>query len=211
MRFLLQRSARWMPASCLVLSGLLGACGGGGGGSSSDNGTTTGSEPPTGGTPAPAPAPLPATPPVGVDVTCGLPNFQTELLQRVNEARAAGAVCGGTAHPAAAALRWNTPLQNAAWGHASDMASRDYFSHASQDGRNMGQRLEAAGYGASAAAENIAAGQQTVRDVMASWMSSAGHCANILSANYRDIGVACARHSGSTYGRYWVMNLGSAR
>ena len=37
----------------------------------------------------------------GGDITCGILNFQAEMTAQVNNARAAGAVCGGVAFPPA--------------------------------------------------------------------------------------------------------------
>jgi uncharacterized protein YkwD len=47
-----------------------------------------------------------------------------------------------------------------------------------------------------------------VRDVMDGWMSSDGHCANIMNPALRDFGVACVPGAaGNTYGTYWTMDL----
>lgn len=139
-----------------------------------------------------------------------MPNFQAEALQRINAYRAQGASCGtkGT-FPAAAALAWNTALANAAYGHSKDMADNNYFSHTSQDGRTFDQRITAAGYSWHAAGENIAAGQPSVQVVVDGWMKSDGHCANIMSATFKDMGLACARNASSTYGIYWTLDLGT--
>jgi uncharacterized protein YkwD len=131
------------------------------------------------------------------------------MLQRVNARRAAGATCGsrGSFAPAAP-LAWNAKLTSAAYGHSRDMADQNYFAHNSLDGRTMAQRITAAGYSWSAIGENIAAGYGSVQAVVDGWMASEGHCANIMSATYKDIGVACARNTNSTYGTYWTMDLG---
>jgi uncharacterized protein YkwD len=63
------------------------------------------------------------------------------------------------------------------------------------------------GYAWKAGGENIAAGQSSVTAVMSGWLSSPGQCANIMSANYSHVAVACVRQSGSAYGRYWTMVL----
>ncbi|MES2888790.1 MAG: CAP domain-containing protein, partial [Pseudomonadota bacterium] len=143
--------------------------------------------------------------PTSTEGTAGLPNFQAELLQRVNAARAAGTTCGGTAYPAAPALRWETRLQAAALGHSQDMATNNYFSHTSRDGRTFDQRIRAQGYTFSGASENIAMGQTSVAQVMASWLGSTGHCVNIMSASSQDIGVAAVR--GTNGSLYWTMKI----
>ena len=47
---------------------------------------------------------------------------------------------------------------------------------------------------------------------MAGWMASPGHCANLMRAGVRDIGLACVKGgAGNTYRTYGTMTLGSAR
>lgn len=214
-------------ARLAVLAGtvlLLAACGGGG----ADAEPVAGSPPspapsPTPApTPAPSPAPSPSptpspTPspsptPAPATATCGLASFQAELLQRVNAARAAGATCGSTAYAAAGALGWNAALANAAAAHSQDMVTNNFFSHTGSTGSNPGTRLTAAGYTWRTYGENIAAGYGSVDAVMAGWMASPGHCANIMGAAFREIGVACIRGTaGNAYPTYWTMTLGAQR
>jgi uncharacterized protein YkwD len=104
------------------------------------------------------------------------------------------------------ALKINSKLTSAAQGHSADMAAKNYFSHDSQDGRSPFDRMKDAGYSFSAAAENIAMGQQTPADVMTAWMNSAGHKANILNCTYTQLGVGYAlSNSGSPY---WTQDFG---
>lgn len=145
--------------------------------------------------------------------TCELPNFQTDLLNAVNQQRAAGAQCGssGSFSPASS-LSWNTTMGAAALGHSDDMQQRNFFSHTGSNGSNPGDRLTSAGYNWRTYGENIAAGQSTVQSVVSGWMNSPGHCANIMNASFREIAVACVKGTGgSTYGTYWTMVLGTAR
>lgn len=172
---------------------------------------------------AQAQSPLPAaaaasdptsTPPTaGTRATCNLANFEADLLASVNAYRAAGASCGGEGDfPAAAPLAWNAPLAQAALAHSDDMVTSNFFSHTGSNGSGAGQRATAAGYVWQSLGENIAAGQPSVAAVMAAWMASPGHCANIMHASFRDIGVACVDGvAGNTYGTYWTMTLGLAR
>ena len=52
-------------------------------------------------------------------------------------------------------------LTNAAQSHANDMAARSVMTHTGAGGTNAGQRINAAGYGWTTWAENVAAGQTT--------------------------------------------------
>jgi uncharacterized protein YkwD len=150
---------------------------------------------PTGtGTPAP-PAPTAAQYP-------GVPAVVLDVLTRTNAERA-GNGCG--------ALRLSTVLTSVAQAHSTDMAVHDYFSHDSLSGATPFDRMTAAGYRYATAGENIAAGQDTPAAVMAAWMASPGHRANILNCAFTEIGVGYATDSGSRYGTYWTQDFAAPR
>lgn len=185
-----------VPAAALLL-GLLAACGGGGGGG--DDAAHAGG----GGAPAPG-----GSTSSGADVTCGLANFDADALRLINQHRAAGASCGsrGSFAPTTA-LSAQAQLTSAAYGHSRDMADNNYFSHTSLDGRTPGTRVSAAGYSWSSVGENIAAGYGSVQAVVDGWMSSDGHCANLMNPGFTQYGLACAGNDASTYRLYWTLNL----
>jgi len=62
-------------------------------------------------------------------------------------------------------------------------------------------------YYSSPGAENIAAGYSTPESVVAGWMGSSGHRANILSTGSWEIGVGYYQGSGDYY-RYWTQDFG---
>ena len=95
------------------------------------------------------------------------------------------------------ALRVDPALTAAAQIRAREIVER--FSHSRTDGTKW-STVSSRAYG-----ENIAKGQKTADKVMAAWMSSSGHRANILRASYGSIGVACLQ-SGGVY--YWVQLFG---
>jgi len=132
-------------------------------------------------------------------------------LIRINQARAIARNCGGTSYPAVAALGWNSKLFDAAAAHALDMASNNYFSHDSRDGRSFSDRITAAGYTWSTAGENIAAGYANTEGVMQGWLESPGHCANIMSGNFTEVAVSCVRNGNAAYRYYWAMELARPR
>ena len=193
----------------LGLPALLVACGGG---SDTPAATQAAAPLPNAATiSSPAVAAITSAPIASGDTSCGLnppAGIQAEVLQRVNAFRASGAVCGGVAYPAAGALGWNTKLLQAAKGHATDMATNNYFAHTGQDGRTPDQRVLAAGYSYSRMGENIAAGQTSVESAMAGWIASPSHCQNMMTPDFRDIAVACARNDAARYHLYWVMEMG---
>jgi uncharacterized protein YkwD len=129
----------------------------------------------------------------------------------VNQRRAGGATCGGTAYAAAPALYMHPSLRVAARGHSQDMAAQNYVSHTSLDGRTFDQRIRDAGYtGAFPLGENIAGGPSTPDAVVSGWMASPGHCANIMSPGYRALGVGYAHNPASTYRHYWTQSFGGS-
>jgi uncharacterized protein YkwD len=129
----------------------------------------------------------------------GLTGPEAEVLRLVNAERAK-AGCG--------ALASNATLLAVARAHSRDMGENRYFDHASQDGRSPFDRMRAAGYRGTRMGENIAAGQRTAAAVVASWMKSPGHRANILTCGYTEIGIGAATVGGSPYGTYWTQDFG---
>ncbi|MFE6223189.1 CAP domain-containing protein [Streptomyces sp. NPDC057854] len=103
-------------------------------------------------------------------------------------------------------LRSEARLARAAQGHADDMAARDYYAHASPEGRDGGDRISAHGYDWSAWGENIHKGPKTPERAMEEWMGSAAHRANILNCSFRDIGVGVALTAD---GPWWVQDFGT--
>ena len=93
-----------------------------------------------------------------------------------------------------APLRANGQLMRAAQLHAEQMASLGRLAHVLDGARypSPQDRLAAAGYRWIAYAENVASGQLTPQGVTDSWMASAGHRANMLSAAYTELGTGYA-------------------
>ena len=128
------------------------------------------------------------------------------ILQQINAARAAGRVCGTEIMAPVGAMKWNDLLFSAAAKHSLDMATRNYFSHTTPEGVTFAQRLANEGYIGWAAGENIAMGQNSVSEVMGAWLTSEGHCRNIMQPVLTEVAVACVAQSGSN--NYWTMELG---
>jgi uncharacterized protein YkwD len=120
-------------------------------------------------------------------------SFESEVLRLVNEHRAHGGVCGSTQFAPAPPLTMIDTLTKAARLHSKDMYENQYFSHYGQDGTIARDRMRAAGWSGSGSwGENIAQGQRTPDEVVDAWMSSVGHCALILSPNFRFTGIGYA-------------------
>ncbi len=141
-----------------------------------------------------------------VSDTPGANGFEAEVFRLTNNLRAKARTCGGTSMPKVSALKWNGTLAGTARAHSADMAARDYFSHTSLDGRTFSDRITQAGYQWRYASENIAAGYAAPADVVNGWLTSAGHCKNIMSASATELGVGYV--AGGGYGTYWTQDFG---
>jgi uncharacterized protein YkwD len=99
-------------------------------------------------------------------------------------------------------LKLSAKLIEAAALHARDMAKRQKLEHKGANGSTVVDRVKSRSYAYIRFGENVAAGQNTVKDVMKAWMESAGHRENIL-ADFAEMGGATA--DDSTGRRYWCV------
>jgi len=141
------------------------------------------------------------------DLTCGFSNFQSEVMNRVNQARSKARKCGRTSFPKAPSLKWNSHLARAAYGHSKEMADRDFFDHRGWYGSTFTDRIEDAGYQWGTAGENISVGHKTIERAIHSWLNSPGHCANIMKSKFQEVGVACVYDPQSKWKMHWTMDL----
>jgi uncharacterized protein YkwD len=102
-------------------------------------------------------------------------------------------------------LRLNRRLVRAARAHSESMALDDYFDHIGPRGQTPLARLRAVGYISSSrgyeVGENIAwgtLGLATPRAIVAAWMASPGHRANILDPRFRETGIGVSPHAPSS-------------
>jgi uncharacterized protein YkwD len=99
-------------------------------------------------------------------------------------------------------LRIDGHLAQAAQSHTESMAGGDYFDHAGPGGQTPLDRMRAAGYIYSSRlgyeiGENLAWGTgslATPSAIVAAWMASPGHRANILDPRYRDTAIGVSAH-----------------
>ena len=102
-------------------------------------------------------------------------------------------------------LAYNWQLARVARYKSTDMATKGYFSHTSPTYGSPFVMMENFGLSFSSAGENIAYGQMTPEDVMNAWMNSPGHRANILGANFTQIGVGYCTNSNGV--PYWTQQF----
>jgi uncharacterized protein YkwD len=119
---------------------------------------------------------------------------EQQLLEEINRVRAANGV-----RP----LRADRRLAAAAEAHSRDMVAHGYFGHG-----DVGRRLQSYGVRARVIGENVAWGQgNSVRAdaVVAGWMASPWHRANLLSRQFRRIGVGVVSGSFGGHGQAHVV------
>ncbi len=90
-------------------------------------------------------------------------------------------------------LALNQQLNAAAQAKADDMAARNYWSHDSPDGKTPWAFINGAGYSYKSAGENLAYGFGDAGQVVAGWMNSPSHRANLLGDQYKDVGFGVAQ------------------
>jgi uncharacterized protein YkwD len=133
-------------------------------------------------------------------------SWQDQMLQSLNSMRAQKSL---------KPLEMCKPLTRAAQNYARTMAQQNFLSHTGKDGSNMGGRIQAAGYDwknsntGSSVAENIAAGQNSVVEVMKGWKNSTSHYKNMTNTKFTHVGFGMSVNQKSKYKKYWVQNFGS--
>lgn len=120
---------------------------------------------------------------------------QQQVLALVNTQRSEHG-CG--------ALTASAPLNELAENYSTEMGTENFFSHTDPAGRTPWDRAKAMGI-SNLGGENIAVGQQTPQAVMAAWMNSSGHRANILDCDYHSLGVGVYYAEG---GPWWTQDFG---
>jgi uncharacterized protein YkwD len=118
-------------------------------------------------------------------------------------------------------LRPNADLARSAGGHSQDMVSENYFNHVSPAGETPLARIKASTYlphrSTYLVGENIAVGVlqlATPAAIVAAWMRSRDHRANILNPDFRDSGIgivaqAPRRYSSGQHGATYTQQFGA--
>jgi len=116
-----------------------------------------------------------------VDLETGFVGTLDDIISLANEARKAKNI---------SPLEKNEQLMQSALLKAQDMKENDYFEHVSPSGLDMSYFVGETGYEYSTIGENLAEGYFSATDVHNAWMNSEGHRENILSPDFKEIGVA---------------------
>ncbi|MEI8062192.1 MAG: CAP domain-containing protein [bacterium] len=88
----------------------------------------------------------------------------------------------------------NDRLSRSASNKLQDIFEKQYFEHISPSGVGVSDLAKQAGYDYVVVGENLALGSfGSNQALLAAWMASPGHRANIMDPRYQDIGVAVGR------------------
>ena len=98
-------------------------------------------------------------------------------------------------------------LTQIAADHAVKMAAANELAHVLPGQGSFRQRIEAVGYQAAIAAENIGAGFDNLSEAIARWQASPSHDTNLLRPGLTHIGIAVAKAPGTRYGTWWSLVL----
>jgi uncharacterized protein YkwD len=131
----------------------------------------------------------PAAPPARAGAESGMTGLEAAIVSRINDVRRARGLVP---------LRTNRRLSAAADFHSRDMGRRGYFQHASADGTPFWRRIRryygARGFRSWTVGENLlwATDRLGAARAVREWMKSRPHRRNILSRDWREIGIGAA-------------------
>src|SRR5690606_24977833 len=134
-----------------------------------------------------------------------------KVLALVNEARGKARKCGRSSFAAVPPLKLSALLNQAALIHSQDMLKNNLFQHVGSDGSKVADRVTRVGYKWRTVGENVATGAETPEAVVQGWLNSPGHCANMMSIGFTEMGVAFAVDRRSEAGIYWTQVFATPR
>jgi uncharacterized protein YkwD len=100
-------------------------------------------------------------------------------------------------------------LMKAAQAQSQAMASRNKLDHDVK--APLPKRLQAAGYPAALAVENVSAGYHTLAEAFSGWRDSPPHRANMLQSGVTKMGIAASYAPNTKYKVFWTLILASTR
>jgi len=98
-------------------------------------------------------------------------------------------------------------LMKLAEAQSQAMASRNRLDHDVK--APLAQRLNASGYPAQLAVENVSAGYHTLAEAFSGWRDSPPHRANMLKGGVTKLGIAASYAPNTKYKVFWTLILAS--
>lgn len=126
---------------------------------------------------------------------------------KVDAATAASMISGYRRNNGLGPVAVDPDLMKAAEAQAMSMAKRNKLDH--DVAGTLGKRLNASGYPATVAVENISAGYHTLAEAFSGWRDSPPHRANMLHKGVTRLGIAATYAPGTKYKVFWALILAS--
>jgi uncharacterized protein YkwD len=99
-------------------------------------------------------------------------------------------------------------LMKLAEAQSQAMASRNKLDHDVK--APLAQRLNASGYPATQAVENVSAGYHTLAEAFSGWRDSPPHRANMLKNGVTKLGIAASYAPNTKYKVFWTLIMASS-
>jgi uncharacterized protein YkwD len=99
-------------------------------------------------------------------------------------------------------------LMKLAEAQSQAMAGRNKLDHDVK--APLAQRLNAAGYPATQAVENVSAGYHTLAEAFSGWRDSPPHRANMLKTGVTKLGIAASYAPNTKYKVFWTLIMASS-
>jgi len=130
----------------------------------------------------------------------------TRAVAAINQARAREQVCGNQRMAATTPIRWDARTMQAARTQALYLQRANQFGHTGENGTHVGERLNATGFVWQKVGENLAAGFNSIEEVVISWLASPSHCRVLMTPEFNVAGVSyVAGEEENTYANYWAL------
>jgi uncharacterized protein YkwD len=126
---------------------------------------------------------------------------------RIDAAAAARMISEYRASRGLPPVRVEQRLTRIAATHSQRMAAAGRLDHVLPGEGSFPQRMAAGGYPAGMAAENIAAGQDSLAEAIAAWKASPSHNRNLLQPDVTEMGIALYSTPVGAYNTYWTLVL----
>ena len=144
----------------------------------------------------------------GVEQSTTQPTFYLSMAHggaKLDAPTAASMISGYRQNNGLGAVEVDPELMKAAETQSMAMASRNKLDHDVKG--SLAKRLNAAGYPAAIAVENISAGYHTLAEAFSGWRDSPPHRANMLAKGVTKLGIAASYAPNTKYKVFWTLIL----
>jgi uncharacterized protein YkwD len=142
------------------------------------------------------------------DAPVGQPAMYVDMASpgaRLDPVAAASMISQYRQNNGLSAVEVDPDLMKLAESQSSVMASQNKLDHDAK--APLAKRLNAAGYPASMAVENVSAGYHTMAEAFSGWRDSPPHKANMLKSGVTKLGIAASYAPNTKYKVFWTLIL----